>query len=86
MITSIFTDIAGGLGSFVPAFFGAMLEAFMALFIETGTEGALSLTPVGQISLVFIIMGITYKIAPTIVSWLRLGMAKRKKRRARKGA
>lgn len=87
MITGIFTDIASGLGSLVPAFFGAMLEAFTSLFIQTGTEGAITLTPVGQIAIVFIVIGMCYKIAPTVLSWLKLGMAKRKARKqARKGA
>lgn len=79
MITSIFTDIATGLGSLVPAFFGALLEGFETLFI-TGTGESIALTPVGQIAVVFIVIGMTYKIMPTVVGWLRLRASRRKKR------
>ncbi len=85
MITEIFSDIATGLGSLVPAFFGALLEGFTKLFITTTGEGASAvtkLTPVGEIGVVFIVIGMCYKILPTVIGWLRLRVAARKKRKA----
>lgn len=83
MISTVLGDIATGLGTLVPAFFKALLDGFTGLFIATGTEGAVTLTPVGEIAITFIIIGMVYKIAPTVVGWLRLSMAKRKRRKAR---
>lgn len=82
MISSILTDIASGLGTLVPAFFKALLDGFTGLFVATG-EGSVSLTPVGEVAILFIIIGMVYKITPTVVGWLRLSMAKRKRRKAR---
>lgn len=84
MIGSIFTDIATGLGQLVPSFFGALLEGFTTLFIDTAVEGTTKLTPVGEIAIVFLIIGMVYKIAPTVVGWLRLAYRKRKARRAKR--
>lgn len=81
MISSIISEVATGLGSLVPAFFGALLEGFTSLFIATGETA--KLTPVGEVAILFIIIGMVYKIAPTVVGWLRLSMAKRKRRKAR---
>ena len=83
MISAVLGDIASGLGTLVPAFFKALLDGFTGLFVATGTEGAVALTPVGEIAITFIIIGMVYKIAPTVVGWLRLSMAKRKRRKAR---
>lgn len=82
MLTQIFTDIATGLGSLVPSFFGALLEGFSTLFIAS-TEGAVSLTPVGEIAIAFIVIGMVYKIAPTVIGWLRLRMSKRRAKKSR---
>lgn len=85
MFSDIFTDIATGLGELVPAFFGALLEGFTKLFLTTTGEGASAvtkLTPVGEIAIVFIVIGMVYKIMPTVVGWLRLGVSRRKRRRA----
>ena len=88
MISEIFTDIATGLGDLVPAFFGALLEGFTKLFLVTTTgEGSTTvtkLTPVGEVAIVFIVIGMVYKILPTVVGWLRLGISKRKRRKAKK--
>ena len=88
MITEVITDISTGLGSLVPAFFKALLDGFTNLFLVTTGEGASAvtkLTPVGDIAIVFIVIGMTYKIMPTVIGWLRLRAGKRRKR-ARKGA
>ena len=82
MISAVLGDIASGLGTLVPAFFKALLDGFTGLFVAT-TEGAVKLTPVGEIAITFIIIGMVYKIAPTVVGWLRLSMAKRKRKKAR---
>lgn len=87
MFSSIFTDIATGLGELVPAFFGALLEGFTKLFLSTTGEGSSAvtkLTPVGEIAIVFIVIGMVYKIMPTVVGWLKLGISKRKKSKAKK--
>ena len=87
MLSAVLTDIATGLGTLVPAFFKALLDGFTGLFIVTTGEGASAttkLTPVGDIAIVFIIIAMVYKIAPTVVGWLRLSMRKRKARKARR--
>ncbi len=86
MISTVLGDIASGLGTLVPAFFKALLDGFTGLFVVTTGEGAsavTNLTPVGDIAIVFIIMGMVYKITPTVVGWLRLSMRKRKARKAK---
>ena len=86
MISTFLTDIATGLGTLVPAFFKALLDGFTGLFIVTTGEGASAttkLTPVGEVAIVFIIIGMVYKIAPTVIGWLRLSMQKRKARKSR---
>ena len=86
MLSAVLSDIATGLGTLVPAFFKALLDGFTGLFVVTTGEGASAttkLTPVGDIAIVFIIIAMVYKIAPTVVGWLRLSMRKRKARKAR---
>lgn len=86
MISTVLSDIATGLGTLVPAFFKALLDGFTGLFVSTTGEGASAvtkLTPVGEIAIVFIIIGMVYKIAPTVVGWLRLSMRKRKARKSK---
>ena len=84
MITSIITDIASGLGALVPAFFKALLDGFTSLFIDSSAE-VVKLTPVGDVAILFIVIGMVYRIMPTVVGWLRL-RASRRKKRARKSA
>ena len=83
MISTVLGDIASGLGTLVPAFFKALLDGFTGLFVSSSTDGAVALTSVGEIAITFIIIGMVYKIAPTVVGWLRLSMRKRKERKAR---
>lgn len=76
-IGSVFTNIGSGLGEFVPAFFKALLDGFTSIFLTTTTvEGvaSVSLSPVGIIAIVFIVIGITYKLAPTVMGLLRVNM------------
>lgn len=79
-VTGVITDIATGLGELVPAFSKALLDGFTSIFIST-TEAGSVLSPVGQIAIVFICLGICYKILPTVIGWLRLYASKRKSRR-----
>lgn len=84
MLSEVLTNIATGLGTLVPAFFKALLDGFTGLFIVTTGEGASAttkLTPVGDIAIVFIIIAMVYKIAPTVVGWLKLGYSKFKSRK-----
>ena len=84
MVSAFLGDIATGLGTFVPAFFGAILEGFTSLFIATGEAGALALTPVGSLAVCFIIIGIAYKIAPTVLGFLRMAFKKKGKGRRKR--
>lgn len=82
MISQVLGDIATGLGTLVPAFFKALLDGFTNLFVAT-SESSVKLTAVGEIAIVFIVIGMVYKIAPTVVGWLRLSMAKRRRKKSR---
>lgn len=86
MIAEFFSELATGLTSFIPAFFGALLQAFQVLFmVATTTEGVTTysgLSPVGQIAVAFIVIGIAYKVLPTVVGWLRMRARARRIRKA----
>lgn len=85
MLTTVFSDIASGLGVFIPAFAKAFLDAFTNLFIITdATTQAISLTPVAELGIVFMVIYIGYKVLPTVISWFKLWMARRKARKASK--
>ena len=58
------------------------MTGFTTIFIDSTAE-TVALTPVGDVALAFIIIGMVYKIAPTVVGWLRLSMRKRKARKSR---
>lgn len=80
-ISGVIGDIATGLGDLVPAFFKALLDGFTSIFLVTAEGGATTLSPVGQVAIVFICLGICYKVLPTVIGWLRLYASKRKTRR-----
>lgn len=86
MIAEFFSELATGLTSFIPAFFGALLQAFQVLFmVATTTEGVTTyngLSPVGQIAVAFIVISIAYKVLPTVVGWLRMRARARRIRKA----
>lgn len=77
-ITGVLSDMGGGLGTFVPSFFSALLQGFTTLFVNNN-----ALTDVGVIAIVFIVIGITYKILPTVLGWLRLKARSYRRKRAR---
>jgi len=84
MIGTILTDIAEGFGSFAPAFAGALLETFIALFFTSASEGgAISgLTPLGEISIVFMVIGMVYWAMPKVCGWFKATWKKRSERKA----
>lgn len=77
-VTGVLSDLGGGLGTFVPSFFSALLNGFSTLFVDSN-----GLTNVGTIALVFIVIGITYKILPTVIGWLRLKVRSGRRKKAR---
>lgn len=83
-IGAFLTEIATGLASFLPAFGQALYETFFALFFETGEGGATQLNMLASISIAFFIIGLAFKVLPTVLSWLKAkSKGKGKKRRAR---
>ena len=89
MFTNLISDLGAGIGSLLPTFMKAFLDGFVNLFFVKGTgENAAinGLSAVGEIALMFIVLGIAYKFIPTIVGWLRLKSQKGKSRRSRKAA
>ena len=85
MIGEILGGIAEGLGSFVPAFFKALLDGFMSLFLDTsGTD--ILLNPLGQMAIAFIVIGMVIGFAPKIFGLLKTGWAGRKARKKAKTA
>lgn len=84
-IGTFLTQIGTGLASFLPSFAQALISAFTALFFTTATEGGAvtGLNPLGQISVAFFIIGLSQKVLPGVLSWLR---ARWRSRGARKRA
>lgn len=83
MISTVLTGVVEGLGTMVPAFFEALLTGFTSLFIATGDGGAVTLTAVGEISIVFLIIAMCYRIAPTVCGWLKLAFVRKPKKKSR---
>ena len=89
MFTELITDLGTGIGSLLPNFMKSFLDGFVKLFFVMGTgenPTITGLSAVGDIALMFIVLGIAYKFIPTIVGWLRLKSQKGGKRRARRAA
>lgn len=89
LFSDLISNLGTGIGSLLPAFMKAFLDGFVSLFFVKGTgEGAgiTGLSTVGEVALVFIVLGIAYKFIPTIVGWLRLKTRKGGKRRSRRAA
>ena len=88
MFSDLISDLGSGIGSLLPAFMKSFLDGFVKLFFVTASEGGAitGLSPVGDIALMFITLGIAYKFIPTVVGWLRLKAQKGGKRRSRKTA
>ena len=82
-LAELLTQIGEGIGSFLPKLMKAFLDGFTSIFI-TGTGETSALSPVAVVALMFLVLGACYKFVPTIIGWLRLSAAKRRRRKARK--
>ncbi len=89
-IDTIFTDIGSGLASFIPAFFGAIYDAFIALFCTTTTAETVTtvtgFNALGTVCIAFLVIYMAYKILPVVTSFLGKKIASIKRKRARKAA
>ena len=85
MFTKILGDIGTGLGSFLPSLVKSLVDGFISLFFVTSeTGGVESLNALGEVSLVFIVIGMGIKFVPMIAGWLRLKSKSLRKRKAAK--
>ena len=89
LFSNLIADLGTGIGTLLPNFMKSLLDGFVNLFFVKGTgENAAitGLSVVGEVALMFIVLGIAYKFIPTIVGWLRLKTRKGGKRRSRRAA
>lgn len=91
MFSDLISDLGTGIGSLLPNFMKAFLDGFVKLFftVTTAEGGATTITgisPVGDVALMFIVLGISYRFIPIIVGWLRLKALNRRSRRSRRAA
>lgn len=85
-LSQMLTEIGTGIGSFLPSVMSALLHGFESIFLVTtgtGETAVTTLSPVGTIALLFIIIGACYKFIPTIVGWLRLSVKRKARKKAR---
>lgn len=88
-IADIFGDIAEGLTSFVPAFFQAIYDAFIALFcvVTPGSDGAADtvtgFNELGIMAIVFLVIGMVYKLVPMVSGFIGRRMAASRRRKVR---
>lgn len=88
MITTLLTDIAGGLTAFLPQMGKAMLDTFLNLFFTaTTTEGTTTYTlnVLGAVALTWMVIGLSKALVGAVSGWLHLrtrakGGRRRKKR------
>lgn len=87
-LTEIFSQLGEGLASFVPSFGKAFWELFLNMFLTfTESEGTVTVTGLnmlGVISLMSIVIGLTYKIVPMVVNWITGRLDARRARKATK--
>lgn len=84
MITSILSDLGTGLASFGTSFVTALVAMFKGLFFTVG-ESTTQLNELGQVAIVFVIVGLVTGWVKVVAGWLKL-RSKSGKRRARKRA
>lgn len=75
MITTLLTDIAGGLTAFLPQMGKAMLDTFLNLFFTASTvEGATTYTlnVLGAVALTWMIIGLSKALVGAVSTWLHL--------------
>lgn len=90
MITTLLTDIAGGLTAFLPSMGKAMLDTFLSLFFTatTASEGGVTtytLNVLGAVALTWMVIGMSRVLVGAVSGWLHLrtrakGGRRRKKR------
>lgn len=83
-LADILTQLGEGLASFVPSFGKAIWQLFLNMFLTyTETEGAVTVTgfnTLGILSLVSVIVGLTYKIVPIVANWISRKVKSRRRR------
>lgn len=83
-LADILTQLGEGLASFVPSFGKAIWELFLNMFLTfTVSEGTVTVTGLnmlGVFSLMSLIIGLTYKIFPTVANWISSKVKSRKRR------
>lgn len=89
MITTLLTDIAGGLTAFLPEMGKAMLDTFLNLFFTATTgEGTTTYTlnVLGAVALVWMIIGLSKALVGAVSGWLHLRTRAKGGKRRRKRA
>lgn len=79
-ITNFLTEIADGIGSWLPELATTLVETFMALFFTTGTDGT-TLNTLGAVCVSFFIIGLGFRVLPAVLGWLRARWTARKSRK-----
>lgn len=82
-LADMLTSLGEGIGAFLPKVMKALLDGFVAIFIE-GTGETAKLSPVGTVAILFLVIGACYKFIPMVIGWLKLSAAKRKRKKSRK--
>lgn len=77
MITTLLTDIAGGLTAFLPQMGKAMLDTFLSLFFTatTSADGGVTtytLNVLGAVALTWLVIGLSKALVGAVSSWLHL--------------
>lgn len=73
MLSNFFTSLGSALTSFVEMLVKMIVDLFKGLFCTVGEEGAITgITPIAEIAIVFIAIGMVYKMLPTVIGWFRL--------------
>lgn len=89
MITTLLTDIAGGLTAFLPQMGQAMLNTFLNLFFtSTTTEQTTTYTlnVLGAVALTWMVIGLSKALIGAVSGWLHLRTRAKGGRRRRKRA
>lgn len=89
MITTLLTDIAGGLTAFLPQMGKAMLDTFLNLFFTAATaEGTTTYTlnVLGAVALTWMVIGMSKALVGAVSGWLHLRTRAKGGRRRRKRA
>lgn len=89
MITTLLTDIAGGLTAFLPQMGKAMLDTFLNLFFTaTTTEQTTTYTlnVLGAVALTWMVIGLSKVLVGAVSGWLHLRTRAKGGRRRRKRA